>query len=96
MGNGNVKATEVRVKVPIFPDYVFEKDYNLLPLSEVEKYIKINKHLPNIPSSEVVVKDGLALGDMQVKQMEKIEELYLYIIKLEKRITELEKETAKK
>jgi len=89
-GDGNVLATEVRVRVPIFPDYVFEEDYNLESLEDVEKYIKENKHLPNIPTATEVTKNGMQLGDMQVRQMEKIEELYLHIIALEKRIKELE------
>jgi len=92
MGNGNVKATEVRVKVNIFPDYVFKDDYYLMPLNKVEKFIKKHKHLPNIPKESVVVKEGLKLGEMQVKQMEKIEELFLYIIKLEKKVDILKKE----
>lgn len=91
-GDGNVRATEVRVKSPIFPDYVFENDYNLMSISEIEDYIKINKHLPNIPSAKNVQENGLALGNIQVKQMEKIEELFLYIIKLNKKIEDLENE----
>ena len=91
-GNGNVRATEVRVKTPIFPDYVFENNYNLMSLSELEKFIQKNKRLPNIPSAKNVIENGLKLGEMQVKQMEKIEELYLYIIQLEKRINTLEEE----
>lgn len=90
MGNGNVRATEVRVKTNIFPDYVFEKDYKLMSLKDVDKFIKKNKHLPNIPKGEEIIKKGLDLGNIQVKQMEKIEELYLHIIELEKRIKKLE------
>ena len=92
MGNGNVRATEVRVKINIFPDYVFKDDYDLMPLYKVEKFIKKHKHLPNIPKESVVVKEGLKLGEMQVKQMEKIEELFLYVIKLEKKVDSLKKE----
>ena len=92
MGNGNVKATEVRVKINIFPDYVFKDDYDLTPLYKVEKFIKKHKHLPNIPKGSVLVKEGLKLGEMQVKQMEKIEELFLYVIKLEKKVDSLKKE----
>lgn len=90
MGNGKVLSTEVEVKVPIFPDYVFNKNYDLLPLSELKKFIKKNKHLPNIPPADEVITNGLELGNMQVKQMEKIEELTLYILEQEERIQKLE------
>lgn len=94
-GDGRVRATEVRVKTPIFPDYVFESNYNLLPLTELEEYIKTNKHLPNVPAAKEIVENGMEVGKMQVTQMEKIEELYLYVIQLEKRIKTLEEENAK-
>lgn len=94
-GDGRVRATEVRVKTPIFPDYVFETNYNLMPLSDLEHFILKNKHLPNIPKAEEIVKDGLELGDIQVKQMEKIEELTLYIIDLQKQISSLKEEVQK-
>jgi hypothetical protein len=73
-------------------DYVFAKDYQLKPLAEVESYINANKHLPNIPSSSELVKGGLDLGQMQAKQMEKIEELTLYMIEMKKEIETLKKE----
>jgi hypothetical protein len=94
-GDGRVRATEVRVKTPIFPDYVFASDYNLLPLSEVESFINTNKHLPNVPAAKEIVENGMEVGKMQVVQMEKIEELYLHVIQLEKRIKSLEEENAK-
>ncbi len=90
LGDGNVKATEVEVKTNIFPDYVFENDYDLMPLRQLESYIEEYKHLPNIPTADEVIENGLELGDMQVKQMEKIEELTLYIIDQDKRIEQLE------
>jgi hypothetical protein len=73
-------------------DYVFADNYNLKPLSEVETFIKANKHLPNIPSADELVKDGLDLGKMQSLQMEKIEELTLYMIEMKKEIESLKKE----
>lgn len=86
-----------KVKVAIrntteWSDHVFDEKYELKPLEEVEKYIKENKHLPNIPSSEELVKEGLNLGEMQAKQMEKIEELTLYLIEMKKEINALKKE----
>lgn len=66
-------------------DYVFKKDYKLATLEEVEKHINDKGHLPNIPSAEEVVKNGLNLGEMDAKLLEKIEELTLYSIDLNKK-----------
>ena len=74
------------------PDYVFESEYKLKSLLEIEKYISSSKHLPNIPSRED--KEGwlkLSVGDRDMKLLEKIEELTLYIIDLQKQINELKK-----
>lgn len=73
-------------------DYVFANDYQLKPLSEVEAYVKENKHLPNVPSATELVEEGLDLGKMQATQMEKIEELTLYMIEMKKEIEALKKE----
>ncbi len=70
-------------------DYVFNKDYKLRPLPEVAQFIKKNKHLPNIPSKEVISKDGYSMHEMNVLFLEKIEELTLYIIQQEKQIKKL-------
>lgn len=67
-------------------DYVFASDYKLMPLTEVEKFVKTNKHLPGIDSAEALAKNGLDVAEMQSKQMEKIEELTLYIIDQDKKI----------
>ncbi|MBL7887459.1 MAG: hypothetical protein JNJ52_11980, partial [Flavobacterium sp.] len=75
-------------------DYVFDEKYNLMPLSEVEKFVTQNKHLPGIDSASELFKSGIDLAEMQSKQMEKIEELTLYIINqnktLEQQSTALE------
>jgi trimeric autotransporter adhesin len=71
-------------------DYVFEPTYKLMPLEEVEKYAKENKHLPNVPSAAEMVQDGLDISKTSKMFMEKIEELTLHIIDLNKRIRELE------
>ena len=90
--NGSMVATELKVKLQAnWPDYVFEKDYPLVPLPELEKSIQQTGHLPGIPSAgEVKANDGMEVGEMQVRLLEKVEELTLYIIQLEKRIKELE------
>ena len=90
MSNGHVWATEFNVAEAInFPDYVFNEDYELMPLDKLESYISMNKHLPNIPSAKQVEKNGLGLYEIQRKQMEKIEELTLYIIQLKKEVEQL-------
>jgi hypothetical protein len=83
---GKIIAEEVKVQLyASWPDYVFAKDYKLLPLDELEQSINKNKHLPNIPSAAEVEKDGISLGDMNKRLMEKVEELTLYIIDLNKK-----------
>ena len=78
-----------------WPDYVFEKDYDLMPLDEVERSIEKNGHLPGIPSAEVVEEEGIDVGEMQRLMMEKIEELTLYVIDLKKENDELKEEVKK-
>lgn len=73
-----------------WPDYVFEPGYELNNIAELEQFIKTNKHLPGIPTAAEVEKDGVELGEMNAKLLEKVEELTLYIIELEKRIKQLE------
>jgi len=69
-------------------DYVFADDYKLMPLSDVEKFISKNNHLPGIKSATELAKNGLDVAEMQAKQMEKIEELTLYAIEQDKKIKE--------
>jgi hypothetical protein len=83
-----------RVKVALrnnlnWADYVFANDYKLMPLNEVETFVKENKHLPGIDSANELVKNGLDVAEMQAKQMGKIEELTLYVIQQNKEIEEL-------
>jgi hypothetical protein len=87
--NGKITTKEVEVTLSAFPDYVFDAEYQLSPLSEVEKFIKENKHLKGIPTAKEVVNNGLSLGDMNVKLMEKVEELTLYVIELQKQVDAL-------
>jgi trimeric autotransporter adhesin len=78
-------------------DYVFEPSYKakMLSLEEIEKFTISNKHLPNVPSSEQMVKDGLDVGKTSKMFMEKIEELTLYMIEMNKEIKALKAENAK-
>ncbi|MDD2636199.1 MAG: hypothetical protein PHW82_11970 [Bacteroidales bacterium] len=68
------------------------ENYPLMPISELEKFITQNKHLPDIPSADIVESEGVKLREMNQLMMQKIEELTLYIIELNKRIEKLEKQ----
>jgi hypothetical protein len=74
---------KVDLNVPA-PDYVFEKDYNLLSLSEIEKYINQHKHLPEVPSGKEMEKDGVKLMEMNMLLLKKVEELTLHLIEMKK------------
>ena len=88
---GNIRATEIVVETG-WADYVFDEDYKLKSLDSVEKSIIENKHLPGIPSAKYIQENGLKVGEVQTKMMEKIEELTLYLIEADKRIEKLEKQ----
>lgn len=90
---GGILTDEVRVTLSAsgtWADYVFAKDYKLKPLSEVETFININGHLPNVPSAKQVKEEGINVAEMATIQQEKIEELTLYIIAQNKRLEALE------
>jgi len=85
MGSGGVYATSMRIKLAVdFPDYVFGSDYYLMPLTELEKYINTEGHLPNMPTAKEVAKDGMVIEEIQHTLVEKVEELTLYLIQLQK------------
>ncbi|BFM45176.1 hypothetical protein CFS9_38170 [Flavobacterium sp. CFS9] len=81
---GNIASREVKVTVDAGADFVFEKDYNLPSLEAVDKYIKENKHLPEIASAQEMQKEGINLSEMNIKLLQKIEELTLYTIEQQK------------
>jgi hypothetical protein len=88
--NGDAIFDKVKVKAYPWADYVFNNNYPLLPLKELEKFIQDHKHLPEVPSAAEVEKEGLDVGDNQALLLKKIEELTLYIIDQDKRIKRLE------
>jgi hypothetical protein len=89
--DGKVYATSVHVLIyEEFPDYVFEPGYNLMPLNELQTYIKKHQKLPNMPTAEEVTKNGMDLGEMNRLLVEKVEELTLYILEMEQRLKVLE------
>ena len=85
---GKVIADEVEIKVNKGADFVFKPDYNLKPLSEVEAFVRENQHLPEVPSEKEMQQNGLNVNDMQIKLLQKIEELTLYVIQQDKKIIE--------
>jgi len=72
-------------------DYVFDENYKLNSLNKVEKYVKKNKHLPNVPSADEVVENGINLGEMDATLLRQIEELWLHTIELNNEKENLEK-----
>lgn len=83
-------AEQVVVKLKsTWPDYVFKKDYELMPLNQVEEFISTNNHLPGIPSAQQVGTEGVNLLEMNIKLLQKVEELTLYIINQQKEIENL-------
>ncbi|MES2133454.1 MAG: hypothetical protein V4506_13990 [Bacteroidota bacterium] len=96
--NGTIgcKAFKVEINSTAWSDFVFDKEYKLMPLKELETYINKNKHLPNIPSNaEVDANNGVDVVDVESKLLQKVEELTLYIIQQQKEIDELKKAITK-
>ena len=91
--NGKIRAKEIQVETD-WADFVFEDDYQLRSLSEVNNFIKENKHLPDIPSEKQVKEEGISVGEMNAKLLQKIEELTLYLIDQNKKIEDLQKEVS--
>jgi hypothetical protein len=89
--DGKVMAEEMRIEDSFgWPDYVFEEEYHLKSLGHLKNEIESLGHLPGIPSAKTIEEEGIQVGEMQKKQMEKIEELTLYILQLHERIEKLE------
>lgn len=89
---GGIMTKKVKVAIPYsteWADYVFEDEYKLMPIEEVEAFIAENGHLPNVPSADEVVESGIDIAKMDAKLLEKIEELSLYVIDLNKENQEL-------
>ncbi|WP_316810309.1 tail fiber protein [Pedobacter heparinus] len=84
--NGKIRAQEIKVETANWPDYVFAKDYKLPSLQQTENHIKEKGHLPGIPSATEVKANGIDLGEMNAKLLQKIEELTLHLIDMNKKI----------
>ena len=84
---GKIATTEVCVTpTAAWCDYVFEKDYKLMPLKDLGKYVTENKHLPEIPTTAEVAKSGVNIGEINVLYLKKIEELTLYVLQQQKQL----------
>ena len=89
--DGLLYARQVKVNANNWPDYVFESNYTLQPLSELEHYITKNKHLPEIPSAKTIEAEGVDVGEMNKLLLKKVEELTLHLIEQHKTIEEQNK-----
>ncbi|MEA3445895.1 MAG: hypothetical protein U9R19_14345 [Bacteroidota bacterium] len=83
--NGKITAKEIEVTFAGFSDFVFYDDYKLMPLKEVEQYINTHKHLPDVLSEQEVIENDLNPGNMGALLLQKVVELTLYVIELNKR-----------
>ncbi len=92
---GVLSCRKIKVTTTGFPDYVFDDDYDLKSLSEVEEFINKNKHLPGVPSEKEVIAEGMDLKELTIVQQEKIEELFLHLIAAEKKMKQMEEEIQK-
>ena len=90
--NGLLTAKEIKVTLTDWPDYVFDDSYTMPSLETTEAYIKENGHLPGVPSAEEIEGKGLNLGEMNKILMQKVEELTLQVIELNKQVKELKGE----
>lgn len=89
--NGNIRAKEIKVEAANWPDYVFQKGYDLKSLPELERYINEHGHLPETPKAVEVEAEGVSLGEMNKLLLKKVEELTLYLIEKEKEVIDLKK-----
>lgn len=89
--DGKLYAKEIEVKTNVWADFVFDSDYKLKSLHELEGFIEANNHLPDMPSEQEVLKNGINLAEMNAKLLQKIEELTLYVIEQQKEIENLKK-----
>lgn len=90
--DNTIRAREVEVLVNVWQDRVFGEDYALLPLHELEQYIRTHRHLPEVPAEAEVLQTGISLGTMNSLLLQKVEELTLYLIDLNKKTEALQQE----
>ncbi len=88
--NGTIRAKEVKVCLDQGCDFVFEPGYNLMPLDELDRFVTTNRHLPEVAPAAVMESEGIELSQMNAMLLQKVEELTLYVIELNKKIQILE------
>lgn len=86
---GTIGARKVKVTQTAWADFVFDPEYKLMPLADLEQFIRRNRHLPEIPSAATVAQDGLDLGEINRRLLQKVEEQALYIIEMNKKLEAL-------
>ncbi|NML39578.1 hypothetical protein HHL17_20425 [Chitinophaga sp. G-6-1-13] len=96
MVNGDIFANRVKVSTENWPDYVFNPEFELRPISDLARYIADNKHLPDLPAAKEVETKGQDVGEINKILVKKMEEMSLYIIQLDQRMKELEEKLNKK
>lgn len=89
---GMIRGRRMKLDLNTWADYVFDENYKLMPLEEVEKFVKQEKHLPNVPSEQALKADGADVMELNKILMEKVEELTLYLIQQNKNTEELKKQ----
>jgi len=92
---GVIFANELKlqdINMIVIPDYVFEKNYKLRSLKEVEEFVNENKHLPEVPSAKQISENGMGMVEMNIVLLKKVEELTLYLIEQNKKIEFQQKE----
>ena len=89
-----IKTRDINVEMNNAADYVFDENYNLRSLSEVESFVKENKHLPGVPSAAEMAEKGMSMSQMSNLLLEKVEELTLHLIDMKKEINSLKEENA--
>jgi len=87
---GKIGAREIKVSTNAGADFVFEPDYKLTDLAALEKFVKTNKHLPEIPTAKEMVENGVNLGELNIKLLQKVEELTLHLIEKDKQMNTLQ------
>jgi hypothetical protein len=94
--NGNIRAMDIKVyAVSNWYDNVFKPEYNLMPLEELNSFVKTHSHLPEIPSEKEVIENGYSMKDLNALLLKKVEELTLYVIELNEKNKKLEEAVEK-
>lgn len=94
-----IRTEKIKVDIAAnngWADYVFENNYSLMPLNELENFITKNKHLPEVPTTNEAIEKGIELKEMNILLLKKVEELTLYVIQQQKEIQKLKNKVNKK